>query len=62
MFGPSMPDTEAPTVSITSPMDGDEFDPGASFEIQVTANDDTGIQQLLLFNNGSQVDSDTSAP
>jgi MYXO-CTERM domain-containing protein len=62
LFGPNEPDTQAPTVQITSPNDGDGFGVGADFEIQVSANDDTGIQILYLFNHGQQIESDTSEP
>jgi MYXO-CTERM domain-containing protein len=62
LFGPSAPDTALPVVSVTSPLDGDEFDAGASFDIVVDANDDTGLQELVLYNNGAAIETDGSAP
>jgi MYXO-CTERM domain-containing protein len=62
LFGPDTPDTQPPTVQITSPSDGDVFGVGADFEIQVTAADDTGIAVLHLFNHGQQIESDDSEP
>ncbi len=62
LFGPSAPDTQQPTVSITAPSDGAVFDVGASFEITVDANDDVGIEQVVLFNGDEQIESDASSP
>lgn len=62
-FGPSTPDTVLPTVQIVSPVDGDEFDAGADFEIMVTANDaETGIDRVQLYNNGAALQSDATEP
>ena len=62
LFGPSTPDTSMPSVQIVSPNDGQEFAIGSDFMIDVEANDDVGIQQLVLFNNGAQVETDGSEP
>lgn len=62
LFGPSAPDNASPTVSITSPSDGAEFDEGSTFEITVDAADDIGIEQVALFNNGEQIETDGSSP
>ncbi|MBC8070672.1 MAG: Ig-like domain-containing protein, partial [Deltaproteobacteria bacterium] len=62
LFGPSMPDGASPSVSITSPSDGTSFDEGATFEITVDADDDVGIDQVALFNNGEQIQTDGSSP
>lgn len=63
LFGPGIPDTSVPVVSITSPTDGQEFPAGADFDIVVTAADtDSGIEQVQLFNNGEALQSDTSEP
>ncbi len=62
MFGASVPDAAAPTVTITAPVDGDVFEVGASFDIEVSAADDTGIESVQLFNNGSALQSDGTEP
>jgi MYXO-CTERM domain-containing protein len=63
LFGASTPDTASPTVAITYPSDGEEFDAGADFEITVDAADDVGIESVTLFNNGAaQGSPDASAP
>ncbi len=62
LFGPSTPDNASPTVSITYPADGEEFDAGADFEITVMASDDVAIESVTLFNNGNEQSSDSSSP
>ena len=62
LFGAAVPDTAAPVVAITSPSDGDVFEPGSSFEILVTASDDVSVQEVELFNNGTPVQTDASEP
>ena len=62
LFGASMPDNASPTVSITYPADGEEFDAGSDFEITVMASDDVAIENVTLFNNGAEQSSDGSAP
>jgi hypothetical protein len=62
LFGPNAPDTQAPTVQITSPSNGDTFPVGASFQIQVSANDDIGVAVVYLFNDDQQIESDDSEP
>ena len=63
LFGPGIPDTSAPAVVISAPMDGQEFPVGASFDIEVMAVDeDTGIEQVQLFNNGVGLEVDTDEP
>ena len=62
LFGPSTPDTAQPTVAIVSPTDGQEFAIGSEFEISVEASDDVGVQQIALFNNGEQIQTDTDEP
>ncbi len=48
-FIPDVP----PTVSITSPNDGDIFVQGNTVTVDVDATDDVGITQVELFNNGT---------
>lgn len=62
LFGAAVPDTAAPVVAITSPNDGDVFEPGSSFEILVEASDDVAIQEVELFNNGTPLQTDASEP
>lgn len=62
LFGPSTPDTAVPTVSITSPTNGQEFGIGSDFTITVEAADDVGVQEIVLFNNGTQVETDADEP
>ncbi len=62
LFGPNMPDTQAPTVSITSPMGGDIFPVGASFTITASATDDAAVAAVELFNGEASLQSDASAP
>jgi uncharacterized protein (TIGR03382 family) len=62
LFGPSAPDVAPPTVEITYPEDGDTFDVGADFTITVEADDDKGVTQVDLYNNGTQQSSDNTEP
>ncbi|MEM6995103.1 MAG: Ig-like domain-containing protein [Myxococcota bacterium] len=62
LFGPSTPDTALPTVAIVDPVDGQEFAIGSDFTISVEAADDVGVQEIVLFNNGEQVQTDTDEP
>ena len=62
LFGPSTPDTALPTVQIVSPVDGQEFAIGSDFTIEVDAADDVGVQEIVLFNNGAQIETDTDEP
>ncbi len=62
LFGAAVPDTAAPTVAITFPADGDVFEPGASFTIMVEATDDIEVDEVQLFNNGTPLQADGSAP
>jgi MYXO-CTERM domain-containing protein len=62
MFGPSTPDTQAPAVQIVSPSDGDIFDVGASFQINVVATDDTAVDYVELFNAGEAMGTDSAEP
>ncbi len=63
LFGASAPDDAPPTVQITAPSDGDTFEVGADFDIVVEANDvGSGIEQLVLFYNGDEFQSDATSP
>ncbi|HET6584440.1 MAG TPA: Ig-like domain-containing protein [Nannocystaceae bacterium] len=62
LFGPSAPDNSSPTVTITYPADGAEFDAGSDFEITVDASDDIAIENVTLYNNGTEQSSDASSP
>jgi MYXO-CTERM domain-containing protein len=62
LFGSATPDTASPTVAITAPADGATFDTGATFEITVEASDDVEIDQVILYNNDEEIESDGSSP
>jgi MYXO-CTERM domain-containing protein len=62
LFGSNTPDTQSPSVQITAPQDGAVFAIGSDFDIQVSANDDTGVQVVYLFNHGQQIESDADEP
>ncbi len=62
LFGASTPDTMSPTVAITAPEDGASFDEGASFDIVVEASDDVDIDQVVLYNNDEEIETDASSP
>lgn len=61
-FGASAPDTGPPTVAITYPNPGDQFAPGASFEVTVDASDDKGVTKVNLYTNGASSGTDSSPP
>jgi hypothetical protein len=62
LFGTSSPDTMSPTVTITAPADGATFDVGSTFEITVEASDDVDIDQVVLYNNDEEIETDGSSP
>ncbi len=62
MFGPGIPDTQAPVAAITSPADGEVFPVGASFPIQVQVSDDAEVVNVTLFSNGGSLSSDAASP
>jgi hypothetical protein len=62
LFGPSVPDTQAPTVTITAPVDQAMFQSGASFSIAVEAADDSAIAQVQLFNKEAALQTDLNSP
>ncbi|MBP7286370.1 MAG: hypothetical protein KBB21_07130 [Nannocystaceae bacterium] len=62
LFGPSSPDAQAPTVSITFPLDGQEFEAGTGFAVMVDVVDDQGIGGVTLYQDGAMVGEDASAP
>ncbi len=62
IFGPSMPDDQAPDAQITYPGDGDVFAPGDSFDITVNVTDDTEVRSVSLYVDGALHDTDDSAP
>lgn len=62
LFGTSVPDNQAPTVTITSPEDGASYEEGASFEITVEASDDAAVDHVVLYNNDEEIETDGSAP
>jgi len=61
-FGASVPDTQAPTAAITYPLDGEVFEPGASFDIEVDVSDDVQVTNVALYVDGEIQGNDGSAP
>lgn len=62
LFGPAVPDTQPPTVTITAPVDQSMFQSGASFSITVEATDDSAIAQVQLFNKDAGLQTDLNSP
>lgn len=62
LFGTSIPDTTAPVVVITAPSDGDVFDVGADFRIDVTVTDDQAVASVQLYDGDMALQTDTSEP
>jgi MYXO-CTERM domain-containing protein len=62
LFGPSNPDTAAPTVEITYPADGATFPTDSDFTITVEANDDQSVEQVTLYSNAAEQGTDPSTP
>ena len=62
LFGPAVPDTEAPTATITSPDDGDVFAVGDDFDIAVQVADDNAIAMVELYLDGELSSADMADP
>ncbi len=62
LFGPSEPDTQAPTVQIIAPGDGAMYPVGAEFEITVMAADDNAVEFVDLYRGDAKLQSDAVAP
>jgi len=62
LFGTSVPDTQAPLVEITSPADGDMFEVGAEFRIEVGVSDDMAVGSVQLFDGDTALQTDSSEP
>lgn len=62
LFGPSAPDTMPPTVNILTPKEGDVFQAGDSFNIDVSAVDDQQVVKVDLYSNGALLSTDVEAP
>ncbi len=62
LFGPAVPDTQAPTATITSPDDGDVFAVGDAFDIAVQVADDGAIAVVELYLDGELSSADMSEP
>jgi hypothetical protein len=62
LFGTSVPDTQAPLVEITSPADGDTFEVGADFRIDVAVSDDQAVASVELFNGEMAQQTDANEP
>lgn len=62
LFGAGTPDTQAPSVTITSPSDGAAFDAGADFQIAIDVADDLEVSVANLYVNGALASTDDTAP
>jgi MYXO-CTERM domain-containing protein len=62
LFGPGTPDTQAPTVSIVTPTDGQQFAPGDDFTITLMTADDSAVQSVALYLDGALAAEDSAAP
>lgn len=62
LFGSAAADTSPPTVSITSPTNGQVFEPGASFTVLAEASDDAGVVEVRMYVNGDLVENETQPP
>lgn len=52
LLGPKISDPEPPTVSITSPTDGDVLSAPASFKVVADATDNTGVAEVRILLDG----------
>jgi hypothetical protein len=57
-----MPDTAAPQVARVAPGDGESFEPGEDFRVQVQVQDDSAVSHVDLIVNGEQVGRDYEVP
>lgn len=62
MFGPAIVDTDGPSVLVTTPFDGMEYDEGTDFTVLATITDDSEVAEATLYDNGVPVEVDTSEP
>jgi MYXO-CTERM domain-containing protein len=62
LFGAGVPDTSAPAAQIVAPLDGDEFDAGADFDIAIDVNDDIDVTRVTLYVDGEQQGFDDTPP
>ena len=62
MFGPAIVDMEGPSILITAPFDGMEYDQGSDYNVVATINDDSLIASATLFDNGVPVGTDMAEP
>jgi MYXO-CTERM domain-containing protein len=61
-FGPSAPDNVPPTVSITSPSDGEAFPVGSEIPIVIEASDDVGVVSVSLMMDGEVISTKSGEP
>lgn len=62
LFGPAIPDTQAPTATIVAPTDGQVFAVGDDFDIAVQVADDGAITSVELFLDGASSSVDMADP
>ncbi|MEM6993393.1 MAG: Ig-like domain-containing protein [Myxococcota bacterium] len=61
-FGPGVPDTAAPVVSIVHPLHGDRFAQGEVFDVELMVADGGSISSVSLFLDGELQATDEDAP
>jgi cellulose 1,4-beta-cellobiosidase len=59
---PNPPTNTPPTVSLTSPTSGQQFNQGSSVALNATASDNTGVARVEFRIDGALVSTDTSSP
>jgi MYXO-CTERM domain-containing protein len=62
LFGPAVPDLQAPTAAIVAPVDGDVFSVGADFDVAVEVGDDNEVVRVSLYLDGAVSTEDMSVP
>lgn len=62
LFGPSVPDVQAPTATIVAPHDGETFSVGDSFDVAVEVADDNEVVRVSLYLDGALSSEDMSVP
>ncbi|MEM7154794.1 MAG: Ig-like domain-containing protein [Myxococcota bacterium] len=62
MFGPAIPDTDGPIITVTAPLTGTTYQDGDGFTVLAEIIDDSLIDEATLYANGSLLQIDTTDP
>ena len=62
LFGPAVPDEQAPTAAIVTPHDGEVFAVGDDFDVAVEVADDNEVVRVSLYLDGAVSSEDMSVP